>query len=84
MSGEQRKSGGCSSLAGVLWSSVVNVSLLGNFRAGSRERERGLGGKMRRRGKAGEKKEKKNTPPACLALVQKALQLTHLVLIFQS
>ena len=63
MSGEQRKSGGCLLLAGVLWSSVVNVSLLGNFRAGSREREPGLGGKRRRRGKAGEKKEKKKKTP---------------------
>ena len=32
----------------------------------------------------GEKKGKKKTPPARLALVQKALQLTHLVLIFQT
>ena len=83
MSGEQRKSSGCSLLTRVLKSCVVdNVSLLGNFRAGRREREHGVGGGGERQGR--KEGEKKKTPPARLALVQKALQLTHLVLIFQS
>lgn len=54
------------------------MSPLGNFRAGSRERERGLGGKMRRRGKAGEKKEKKKKQhPTSLSGVSSESSPTH-------
>lgn len=45
---------------------------------------RGCGAVGGGRGEGKEEEEEEKNPPARLASVQKALQLTHLVLIFQS